>query len=154
MKQKTTALQYTIYLLSRQDYSQYKITQKLEKREHSPEEIAQVLDYCQQHHYIDDLRYAQVKIRSGLYKGHGWYRIEQGLKQEKIPQETIDEALYRYEQEEGTINWCTLAKEVVQRKYKTPMDSPKEKARRARFLQSRGFSFEQINSALSLAILP
>lgn len=149
MKKKMTALQYVIYLLSRQDYSEFKIREKLHKREHSKEEIEEAIRFCLDQHYLDDSRYCRGKIRSGIYKGHGWYRISQQLQLEKLSQDVIDNALYRYEQEEGELNWKELAKEALERRYKSPIDSPKEKARRARFLQSRGFSFDEINFALS-----
>lgn len=143
------AMQYVIYLLSRQDYSEFKIREKLNKREHPEEEIEEAIQFCLDQHYLDDGRYCQMKIRSGIYKGHGWYRITQGLQLEQISQDVIDNALYKYEQDEGDIDWKQQAKETLDRKYKTPIDSPKEKAKRARFLQSRGFSFDEVNFALS-----
>lgn len=151
MKKKSTPLEYAIYLLSRQDYSEFKIRQKLEKREYTPEEIEKTIHFCLAQHYLDDKRYTQMKIRSGLYKGHGWYRIAQELHREKIADEVIESALELYQQEEGEIDWKQQARDTVERKFKTPINSPKEKARRARFLQSRGFSFDEINFALSFA---
>ncbi len=41
------------------------------------------------------------------------------------------------------------ARSVLERKYRVPATGPKEYARRARFLQSRGFSMDVIRRALA-----
>ena len=40
------------------------------------------------------------------------------------------------------------ARAILQRKYPSPASTPEERARRARFLQSRGFSYEAIRELL------
>ncbi|MDX5435032.1 MAG: RecX family transcriptional regulator, partial [Halomonas sp.] len=39
--------------------------------------------------------------------------------------------------------------EVLERRFSCPGDSPRERARRERFLAARGFGFEQIRHALA-----
>ena len=42
-------------------------------------------------------------------------------------------------------------REILRRKYREPAGTREERARRARFLQSRGFSHEAIRRALALS---
>jgi len=43
------------------------------------------------------------------------------------------------------------ARAILARKYRAPADTPEERARRARFLQSRGFSTEVIRRLVIMA---
>ena len=52
--------------------------------------------------------------------------------------------------EEEPQDWFVLAKQVAEKKYKgQKATDPKEYAKQVRFLQYRGYSFEQIDHALN-----
>jgi regulatory protein len=67
-----------------------------------------------------------------------------------IRQKGIAEDLLNTAVEAADTNWFALAREVAERKFgRGPATDQKDKARRMRFLQYRGFNFEQIKYALA-----
>ncbi len=134
-----------IHLLSRRDHGEYELYQKLAKKGYGEEQIQEAVNYCIDHDYLDDLRYAKSQIRQHVYKGHGERRIRQELKQKRISESVIEEAILEEPQD-----WFELAKVVAEKKFKgTKAEDQREYAKQVRFLQYRGYSFEQIEYALN-----
>jgi len=73
--------------------------------------------------------------------GDGAARIRQDLKSKGVSEELIDRV-----SSEGELE---RARAILERKYREPAATREEKAKRMRFLQSRGFSSEVIFSLLS-----
>jgi len=139
-------------LLARRDHSRLeleeKLTQKLaaklEAGEISGEDIYLVLDELEQDGLLDDSRFAESFINSRIRRGQGPVRIRRD-----IDQKGISSALVGRIFEEQDFNWVRLAREVRVKKFGTSApEDYKERARQARFLQYRGFSGAQIQSAL------
>lgn len=65
------AYQYCIRLLSKRDYSEYKLTQKLKERDHTQEEISEVIQVLKEKNYLREAEYARLKIKSWLHRGYG-----------------------------------------------------------------------------------
>ncbi|PZO81308.1 MAG: recombination regulator RecX [Mesorhizobium amorphae] len=70
------------------------------KRRHpelSPPDAAQLVEdavvFCQTHTLVDDAAYAEIKVRSGVRKGHSRRRIAQTLAQKGVEREAADAAL-------------------------------------------------------------
>ncbi|NAW69537.1 recombination regulator RecX [Vibrio sp. V27_P1S3P104] len=132
-------------LLSRRDHSQYELMQKLLMKGFSHSDVEQAILYCQHYGYIDDLRYALSVIRQHISKGHGERRIRQSLQQNRVSDDLIVIAFSQVE-----IDWFELAKQAADKKFNSCASiDRKTQAKRIRFLQYRGFSFEQIQYALS-----
>lgn len=86
-------------------------------------------------------------MRSRIDRGAGPVRIRAELTVRGVEDEVIETALTEYEDW-----WKDLAVEVYQKRYHG--ESPEnfnDKARRANFLQSRGFTHEQIRYAIEHA---
>ncbi len=49
------------------------------------------------------------------------------------------------------VDWFQLAGDVLSRRFPGPGETPRERARRERFLAGRGFDFEQLRHALAHA---
>lgn len=138
---KETALR----ILSRRDHSEYELLQKLLLKGFNHEEIQPVMNSCREYGYLDDLRYTLSAIRQGMNKGHGERRIRQLLQQNRVADDLVNTALQQLDPD-----WFQLAKQLAEKKFKAQAAlEAKEQAKRGRFLQSRGFSFEQIHYALS-----
>ncbi|MBF4384971.1 recombination regulator RecX [Vibrio anguillarum] len=134
-----------LQLLSRRDHSEHELQQKLISKGYDTEIIVQTMSYCLENHYLDELRYAASQIRQHVTKGHGERRIRQELSQKRVSSDDIETALYQEPQD-----WFELAKAVAEKKIREPAEKgSKEHAKQVRFLQYRGFSFEQISYALS-----
>ncbi|MEL7293886.1 MAG: recombination regulator RecX [Pseudomonadota bacterium] len=133
-----------IQLLSRRDHGEYELYQKLALKGYDEKEIQQAVNFCQDHNYLDDLRYAKSQIRQHVYKGHGERRIRQELQQKRVADSVVEAALVEEPQD-----WFELAKQAAQKKFKgNRAKDQKEYAKQVRFLQYRGYSFEQISYAL------
>ena len=89
---------------------------------------------------MSDERYAEERAR-WLSRKYGAAKIRQDLKAKGVARELIDRI--------STEGELERANGILQRKYREPAATREERAKRARFLQSRGFSFEVIRSLLS-----
>ena len=92
-----------------------------------------------------DERFAEAFVRSRINQGKGPQVIRADLRQRGLSGSLIDIAL-----EEADENWYALARDVRLKKFgpDTPSEF-REKARQMRFLQSRGFEQDHIQSAVS-----
>ncbi len=89
---------------------------------------------------LSDDRYAETRAH-WLSRKYGAAKIRQDLKAHGVADAVADRI-----SAEGDLE---KAKAIVARKYREPATTREEKAKRARFLQSRGFSYEIIRKLLS-----
>ena len=133
-------------LLARREHSQKEIMQKLSQRDFAKEDIEVVLDALAEQDIQSDLRYGEAVLRQRLQKGYGWTYICAQLKQKGLTSDIIS-AVY----DSQAIDWFEMAElAYVKRFAQTEIVDQKDKAKRIRFLQYRGFDFEQISAALDL----
>ncbi len=134
-----------IQLLSRRDHGQYELYQKLALKGYEEADIEAAINFCLDHNYLDDLRYAKSQIRQHVYKGHGERRIRQELNQKRVAESVIDEAMAEEPQD-----WFEWARMAAEKKFKgVKAKDQKEYAKQVRFMQYRGYSFDQISYALN-----
>lgn len=134
-----------IQLLSRRDHGQYELYQKLALKRYEEADIEAAINFCLDHNYLDDLRYAKSQIRQHVYRGHGERRIRQELAQKRVAESVVDEAMMEEPQD-----WFELARMAAEKKFKgIKAKDQKEYAKQVRFMQYRGYSFDQISYALS-----
>mgnify|MGYP003633477383 FL=1 len=137
-----------IGLLARREYSRAELAQRLKKKAFEDTAINECLDALAEQDLQSDARFAASFIRSRILRGQGVIRIKGELRQRGVDQETLNTAFDEVEEREQ-VDWFELAREALARRFDSPGDTPKERARRERFLASRGFDFEQIRYALS-----
>ena len=137
-----------IQLLARREYSRVELARKLQQKSFDGDDIEACLDALAEQSLQSDARFAESFVRSRIARGQGVIRIKGELRQRGIDQETLTAALAAVEEREA-VDWFELAKETLARRYDSPGDTPKERAKRERFLATRGFDFEQIRYALS-----
>ena len=126
-------------LLARREHSRAELERKLGPHAGSPETIAGVVEALAQKKQLSDARFAEERARS-LSRKFGAGRIRQDLKARGVDQETIDRI-----SSEGDLE---RARAILARKYRAPAATREERAKRMRFLQGRGFSFEVIRQLL------
>ncbi|PSW18636.1 recombination regulator RecX [Photobacterium sanctipauli] len=143
---KKSAKAAAVAYLSRRDHAEKELQQKLVARGYDEQEAQEAVAFCQDYNWIDDARYAERTLSNGIAKGWGLLRIRQELAYKGIHEAIVQQLL-----EEDEFDWFGHAKAVALRKFgATEIDTPKEKARRFRFLQSRGFELEEIRYALNI----
>jgi len=133
---KARALRYLV----RREHSRAELARKLAPHAQSTEAVEAVLDLLLAKRQQSDERFASERARV-LSRKYGPAKIRQDLKARGIADEIVD----RVSGEDGE----ERARAILQRKYRTPAVTPEERAKRARFLQGRGFSYEIIRRLLS-----
>lgn len=105
--------------------------------------IRQVIDYCYLHHLLNDKQYIEQYLAMRSRKGYGKNHIIMDLKQKGVIPADIVSVLEEYD-----INWISVAKLTIEKKFKV-LDKKdiKQKNRVYRFLLSRGFSQAEIQHA-------
>lgn len=145
---ESTPREVAIQLLARREYSRAELVRKLQQKSFEDDDITACLDVLAEQALQSDSRFAESFVRSRIARGQGVIRIKGELRQRGIDQETLAAALAAVEERED-VDWFELARETLARRYTSLGESPKERAKRERFLASRGFNFEQIRYALT-----
>ena len=127
-------------LLARREHSRAELGRKLSGHAETPEALELLLIDLEKRKQLSDARYAEERVRS-LSRKFGAARIRQDLKVKGVDRETIDRISAEGELER--------ARGILARKYREPAATREERARRGRFLMSRGFSSDIIRSLLS-----
>ncbi len=129
-------------LLARREHSESELRKKLAARDFTSDEIDATLAALASDGLLSNERFTEAFIAAHTRRGQGPVRIRVELESRGIDAALIGNGL------EG-IDWFALAREVRHRKFgpEAPADYA-ERARQARFLQYRGFTGEQIHSAM------
>ena len=92
---------------------------------------------------LSNQRFAEVRTRQ-LARKYGANRIRHELKSKGVADEISSGAV-------AQLNEVEKAKQILARKYRDAATTHEERAKRARFLQSRGFSYDAIYQAVRIA---
>jgi regulatory protein len=122
--------------LVRREHSRAELERKLAPYAENPEALCSVLDLLVSKKQVSDERFAQERARV-LSRKYGAARIKHDLKSKGISEELLQRASTL----EGELE---RAGAILSRKYRQPAATREERAKRARFLQSRGFSYDVI----------
>ena len=135
-------------LLTGREFSRAELATKLNKRFDNHPSTDEVLVKLSEEGLQSDKRFAEAFVRSRLHRGHGLARIRQDIRPKGVSDELVARAL-----EEADIDWYELARDVATRKFgQRPAADQREKAKRMRFMQYRGFNYDQIKYALGAAV--
>jgi regulatory protein len=91
---------------------------------------------------LSNQRFAEARAHS-MARKYGAAKIRQDLKSKGLSDELVERV--------SAAGDLQRAKEILARKYREPATTREERARRSRFLQSRGFSYDTIRSAVGLS---
>ncbi len=132
-------------LLARREHSRKELKRKLSKRFDDESIVDEQLDRLSDENLQSDSRFAESFVRQRYNRGYGPLRIRQELLQRGISDGDIQAAMA----DEEDYDWCASAAAVLSRKYgNLPAIELKEKARRTRFMQYRGFSADHYRHCL------
>jgi len=132
---KVRALRY----LTRREHSRAELARKLAPHAESPQALEEVLADLASRRQLSDERYAETRAH-WLSRKYGAAKIRQDLKEHGVADAVIERV-----SAEGDLE---KARAILARKYRAPITTREEKAKRARFLQSRGFSYDVIRRLL------
>lgn len=133
-------------LLARREHSRHELLSKLSKR-FAPELLATELERLQDEGLQSDARFTESFIRGRALRGYGPQRIALELRQRGIAAELAETTMA-----EAEVDWLAQLRTLVDRRFGAgPAADARERARRWRFLQQRGFGSDWIR-ALDSAI--
>jgi len=139
-------LHKSIDLLSRREHSVQELQNKLRLREFQHDEITEVIDYLLVEDYLSELRFADCIYRARISKGYGKRFIVNELAQKGVNQTDIASAAENVE-----VDWYHQAEEVYNKRFKNiAIIDQKDKAKRIRFMQHRGFSSDELFAVMKL----
>ena len=141
-------------LLARREHSLRELRQKLRRRFSDGPLLEAELHRLADENLQSDQRFAESYARQRAGRGYGPQRVRQEMRDRGLSEADIASAFERNE-----LDWFALAEEVFRKKFDAravpdtqeiglqPPDL-KEKARRARFMQYRGFSTDHFRHLL------
>ncbi|MGB4333783.1 MAG: regulatory protein RecX [Chromatiaceae bacterium] len=122
-------------LLASREHSRWELERKLLARGYEAAVLAGVLDALTETGLLSDERMAEAYVAGRLRKGFGPLRLRQELRERGLDDDLIGPCLDR-----STSDWLELMTRVAARKFGPGrVTDRKELARRARFLEYRGF---------------
>jgi len=124
-------------MLMRREHSKLELFSKLQLKGYDDEIIDSAITQLTEQNYQSDERFAEAFILMRFNQGKGPVRIASELKLRGISSFNLSD-----------FDWFKSAKEIRTKKF-GDIASPnfKEQAKQKRFLQSRGFSLDQINQS-------
>ncbi|MCG8432680.1 MAG: recombination regulator RecX [Gammaproteobacteria bacterium] len=131
-------------LLARREHSAFELQRKLQSRGVQSALIEQLIEELQQENLLSDVRFTEQFVRSRSERGSGPVKIRLELQERGVNDKHIDATIQALARD-----WVRAAAQVREKKFgKTVPSDYTEQAKQARFLQSRGFTAEQIRKAL------
>ncbi len=133
-----------VWLLSKRGYSKYSLRKKLCEKFLEPA-VDSAMDFCEQQGFINDSEYAASLARrlEGAKKSRRQMVLY--MQKEGLRKEDVENALSSL-----TDNDCAAVRDLVQRKYKEKLLQENGRQKVVAALLRRGFSYEDIKTAISL----
>jgi len=127
-------------LLARREHSPLELERKLRPHADSSEALANLISQLKAKNQLSEARFAEERVR-WLARKYGAAKIRHDLKSKGIDPSIVERV--------SSADDLERAADILRRKFRAPAATREERARRMRFLQSRGFSSEIIFSLLS-----
>ena len=137
-------------ILTRRDYSQVELRQRLTAKGFDPARIEGALKRCLEFGYLDDARFALNRATSLMNQGRAvGKRVLLDLRQHGVDEETANRAL---EQAREACDEELLLASLLERRFANfnyDSEPAKERRRVVHFLQRRGFTIDRIMAQLT-----
>ncbi|MEE4143637.1 MAG: regulatory protein RecX [Halieaceae bacterium] len=131
-------------LLARREHSLGELRQKLRRRFDDEVMVETQLQKLAEENLQSDDRFAESFARQRAGRGYGPARVRQEMREKNLSDIAIARAF-----ESAELDWWALAENVFRKRFGAPgRVELKEKARRIRFMQYRGFSADQYEHLL------
>ncbi|MGI6029370.1 MAG: regulatory protein RecX [Candidatus Heteroscillospira sp.] len=137
-----SAKKRALNMLDKRDYSCKELTERLIQKGESPEDAEAAVERFAQLGLLNDEKYAGLVVRHYAAKGYGASRVKTELFRRGVPKELWDEALEQMPGQEDAMD------AFLRRRLKDNAGE-KEIRRATDALLRRGFSWEEIRSALN-----
>ncbi len=144
LEQRTEIEQAAVRILSQSEQTVRQMRTKLLKRGFDAEEVEIVLQDLQHQNLLSDERFSEQYVAFRINRGFGPVRIEQEMREKGVADDLAEQALDVYSEQ-----WSDVMAKVLDKKFGgSPVLNFAERARRARFLEYRGFPASLIRRQL------
>jgi regulatory protein len=127
-------------LLARREHGVRELSAKLKAKNFEPDLVDEVIERLVEDRLLSDHRYCESMINARFNRGQGPVKIRFELIGKGVPDHLIDETM-----NELALDWHRLLVELIKKKYKGELSgTPAERAKKVRFLSSRGFPQDMI----------
>jgi regulatory protein len=132
--------------LARREHSRSELHDKLLKKGCAEAVATETVKRLEQECLVSDDRFMESLIQARRNRGYGPLRIQKELQEKGVTAEAIERWL-----DVSGREWLEDIRRVQRKKFgaRLPKSYP-ERARQARFLQYRGFTYDQIQKVLNL----
>ena len=131
-------------LLARREHSRLELTQKLRLRGFNPPVIAERIEALAADTLQSAERFTEMFVHARRERGRGPVRIRAELGERGVPEALVDTWV-----DFRDPVWTELARQSCLKRFgEGPPENWPEKAKRMRFLQSRGFTTDQIRDVV------
>lgn len=139
------ARQSALRMLARREHSRRELHDKLLHKGCSDAIAAETVKRLEQERLISDDRFMEALIQARRNRGYGPLRIQKELQEKGVATEAIENGL-----DVSGAGWIEELQRVRSKKFgnRLPEDYS-ERARQTRFLQYRGFTYDQIKTVLN-----
>ena len=124
--------------LARREHSRDELSRKLAPHAESPELLEVLLRELESRKQLSNERFAEVRA-NWMARKYGAAKIRHDLKSKGVSEEASERAV-------AELDEVAKAREILARKYRASATNREERAKRARFLQSRGYSYDTIRA--------
>ncbi len=132
-------------ILARREHTRLELTRKLKAKDFTDSEIEEALDILTQEGLQSDERYTESYVNMRRNRGYGPLKIKLELQQRGVSAELV-EAYVEFNDQ----SWLETARQAYDKKFGGKLlETAKERAKRMRFLQSRGFTGDIIQKTLT-----
>jgi regulatory protein len=133
-----------VRLLARREHSRSELRRKLTGKGHAPREVDEALERLASGRLQSDLRFVETFVRHRVQQGYGPVRIVAELRERGVAEAEAEAGL-----DTAEVDWQVLAREALHRRFgETAPGDAREWAKRARYLQYRGFPADMVRRAL------
>lgn len=138
-----TLRQRALEYLAKREYSYAELGQKLKAYAEEADDLPALLEDFKQRGWLSDARFTEQLVHARKAK-FGSARVANELREKGVDDTLIAEAVAGLQDNE-----VARASEVWRKKFKAAPTTREEWAKQARFLQSRGFTFDVIKHILN-----
>ena len=142
------AFDTAVRIIARRNHTRYEIARKLRQRNFTAAVIEAVIAECERRHYLDDDEAARCYFRELVRKGFGTERIRFEMKKKGLFGERVDGLIAIYD---GSPDETAAAERLLVRRmarFEREADPARRKQKIFRFMYSRGFSADIIQSLI------
>lgn len=133
-----------VRMLNMREHSRFELKRKQIQRHFNEKDVEWVLDQLETEGLQSDSRFTEQYIYSRSNKGYGPARIKMELKEKGLNAEHINTGF-----QESDIDWFEQIKKVQNKKFKGEIAADwNDKSKQMKFLEYRGFTYDQIRSCV------